>query len=164
MIRRLLREERGMALGLAIIVVVIVGVLGAGLLTFVATDLEAIVPVNRGEQAFELAEAGIEVAKAHLANDSSPADWSSGELHMAGMGEGSVTVEFEDESGSFEAVSTGEYRETNRKIEATFSVEEDKPKLLSWRELYEQYGIRKITFPRCTIYWANTTHTPWHPA
>jgi hypothetical protein len=39
MIRRLLREERGMALGLAVIVVVIVGVMGAGLLTFVATDL-----------------------------------------------------------------------------------------------------------------------------
>ena len=138
MIWRLLREERGMALGLAIIVVVIVGVMGAGHLTFVATDLEAVVEVNRGEQAFELAEAGIEVAKAHLANDSSPADWSSEELLMAGMGEGSVTVTVEyDESGSFEAVSTGEYRETSRKIEATFSVEEGTPKLLSWRELYE---------------------------
>jgi predicted lipid-binding transport protein (Tim44 family) len=117
----------------------IVGVMGAGLLTFVATDLEAVVAVNRGEQAFELAEAGIEVAKAHLANDSSPADWSSGELSMAGMVEGSVTVtvEYDAESNSFEAVSTGEYRETNRKLEATFSVEEGAPKLLSWRELYE---------------------------
>jgi type II secretory pathway component PulK len=139
MIGRLLCEERGMALGLAIIVVVMVGVMGAGLLTFVATDLEAVVAVNRGGQAFELAEAGIEIAKAHLANDSSPADWSSGELHMAGMGEGSVTVsvEYDDESGSFEAVSTGEYRKTSRKIEATFSVEDGTPKLLSWRELYE---------------------------
>ena len=136
---RLLREERGMALGLAVIVVVIVGVMGAGLLTLVATDLKAVVAVNRGEQAFELAEAGIEVAKAHLANDSSQADWSSGELHMAGMAEGSVsvTVEYDAESGSFEAVSTGEYRETNRKLEATFSVEDGAPKLLSWRELYE---------------------------
>ena len=139
MIWRLLREERGMALGLAVIVVVIVGVMGAGLLTFVATDLEAVVAVNRGEQAFELAEAGIEVAKAHLASDPSPADWSSDELHMAGMAEGSVsvTVEYDAENGSFEAVSTGEYRETNRKIEATFSLEEGAPKLLSWRELYE---------------------------
>jgi Tfp pilus assembly protein PilX len=139
MIRRLLPEERGMALGLAIIVVVIVGVMGAGLLTFVATDLQAVVAVNRGGQAFELAEAGIEVAKAHLANDSSPADWSSGELHMAGIVEGSVTVtiEYDAESGTFEAVSTGDYRETSRKIEATFSIKEGKPKLLSWRELYE---------------------------
>jgi type II secretory pathway component PulK len=128
-----------MALGLAIIVVVIVGVMGAGLLIFVATDLEAVLAVNRGEQAFELAEAGIEVAKAHLANDTSPADWSSGELHMAGIDEGSVTVsiEYNDESGTFEAVSTGDYRQTSRKIEATFSIEEGKPKLLSWRELYE---------------------------
>jgi len=139
MIRRLLCEERGMALGLAIIVVVIVGVMGAGLLTFVATDLQAVVEVNRGEQAFELAEAGIEVAKAHLADDSSPADWSSGELHMVGMGEGSVvvTVEHDDESASFEAVSTGQYRDTRRKIEATFSVKDGTPELLSWRELYE---------------------------
>jgi type II secretory pathway component PulK len=139
MIRRLLPEERGMALGLAIIVVVIVGVMGAGLLTFVATDLEAVLAVNRGEQAFELAEAGIEVAKAHLANDPNPADWSSGELQMAGMGEGSVTVtvEYDDESRTFEAISTGEYRETSRKIEAIFSIEEAEPKLLSWRELYE---------------------------
>jgi len=128
-----------MALGLAIIVVVIVGVMGAGLLTFVATDLEAVVAVNRGEQAFELAEAGIEVAKAHLANDSSPADWSSETLHMTGMNEGSVTVsvEYHDESRTFQAISTGDYRETSRKIEANFSIEEGAPKLLSWRELYE---------------------------
>ena len=139
MIGSLLREERGMALGLAIIVVVIVGVMGAGLLTFVTTDLQAVVQANRGEQAFELAEAGIEVAKAHLATDSSQADWSSGELHMAGVAESSVTVTIGHDaaSGSFEVVSTGQYRETRRKIEATFSVEEGKPELLSWRELYE---------------------------
>jgi Tfp pilus assembly protein PilX len=139
MIHRLLREETGMVLGLAIMVVVIVGVMGAGLLTFVTTDLQAVVQVNRGEQAFELAEAGIEVAKAYLATDPSPADWSSGELHIAGVGENSVTVTVEHnyENGYFEAVSIGQYRETRRKIEATFSVEEGRPKLLSWRELYE---------------------------
>jgi type II secretory pathway component PulK len=139
MIRRLPCEERGMALGLAIIVVVVIGVMGAGLLTFVATDLQAVVAVNRGEQAFELAEAGIEVAKAHLANDGSQANWSSGELHMASVVEGSVTVtvEFDADSNSFRTVSTGQYRETIRKVEATFSVEEGEPKLLSWRELYE---------------------------
>jgi len=137
--RRLLREEWGMALGLAIIVVVIVGVMGAGLLTFVSTDLQSVVQVNRGEQAFELAEAGIEVAKAHLAMDPGPADWSSGDLHVSGVDENSVTVtvEHNNESGYFKAVSLGQYRETRRKIEATFSIEEGTPKLLSWRELYE---------------------------
>ena len=127
-----------MALGLAIIVVVIVGVMGAGLLTLVATDMQAVVEVNRGEQAFELAEAGIEVAKAHLANDSSPADWTSEELHLDGMGENSVTVTVQhDEDGSFEVISTGQYGETKRRIEATFSVDDGTPELLSWRELYE---------------------------
>ncbi len=128
-----------MALGLAIIVVVIVGVMGAGLLTLVSTDLQAVIAVNRGEQAFELAEAGVEVAKAHLAADPSSPDWSSGELHLDGLGENSVTVTVEHITAdeSFEVVSTGQYRETRRKIEAIYSVEDGTPKLLSWRELYE---------------------------
>ncbi|CAN5777404.1 hypothetical protein BH18ACT11_BH18ACT11_18080 [soil metagenome] len=139
MIGGCLREEKGMALGLAIIVVVVIGVMGAGLLTFVSTDLQAVVAVNRGEQAFGLAEAGIEVAKAHLANDPSPSDWSSGELHIDGMGENSATatVEHDSTDGSFVVVSTGQYGQTKRKIEAIFYVEDGKPKLLSWRELYE---------------------------
>jgi len=41
-----------MALGLAVIVVVIVGVMGAGLLTFVATDLERV--MNLGENRIEM--------------------------------------------------------------------------------------------------------------
>jgi hypothetical protein len=116
---------------------VLIGVMGAGLLTFVATDMQAVVEVNRGEQAFELAEAGIEVAKAHIAEDPGPSGWSSGELHMDGMSENSVTVTVGNREGTFEAVSTGQYGETKRKIEATFSVEDGGPKLLSWRELYE---------------------------
>jgi type II secretory pathway component PulK len=78
MITRLSREEQGMVLGLAIIVVVVIGVVGAGLLTFVSADLQAVLAVNRGEQAFQLAEAGVEVAKTHLADDPNPSDWSSG--------------------------------------------------------------------------------------
>ena len=139
MILSRLREERGMVLGLAIIVVVVVGVMGAGLLTFVSTDLQAVVAVNKGEQAFELAEAGVEVAKAHLANDPRPANWTSGELHLDGMGENfvSATVEHDDEDGSFEVVSTGQYGQTKRKLEATFYVQDGRPELLGWRELYE---------------------------
>jgi len=139
MIEHLRREERGMALGLAIIVVVVIGVMGAGLLAFVSTDLQAVVAVNRGEQAFELAEAGVEVAKAHLATDPSPTTWSSGELHMDGMAENSVfvTIEHDTRDGAFEVVSTGQYGETRRKIEATYRLEDGAPKLLGWRELYE---------------------------
>ena len=133
----LMREERGMVLGLAIIVVVVIGVMGAGLLTFVSADLQAVVAVNRGEQAFQLAEAGIEVARAHLADDPSPSDWSSGELRLDGVDDNSVTVTVEHVAGTFEVVSTGRYGETKRKIEAVFRVEDGKPRLLGWRELYE---------------------------
>ncbi len=137
MVARILREERGMVLGLAVIVVVVIGVMGAGLLTFVSEDLRAVEAVNRGEQAFELAEAGVEVAKAHLASDPNPSGWSSGELHMDGVDDNSVFVTIEHKAGSFEVVSTSRYGETKRKIEAVFTLNEGKPKLLGWRELYE---------------------------
>jgi type II secretory pathway component PulK len=137
MIFHLMREERGMVLGLAIIIVVVIGVMGAGLLTFVSADLQAVVTVNRGEQAFQLAEAGVEVARAHLAGDPSPSDWSSGELHMEGVEDNSVSVTVEHVAGSVEVISTGRYGETKRKIEAVFTIEDGKPRLLGWRELYE---------------------------
>jgi hypothetical protein len=117
--------------------VVVIGVMGAGLLTFVSADLQAVVTVNRGEQAFQLAEAGVEVARAHLAGDPSPSDWSSGELHMDGVEDNSVSVTVEHVAGSVEVISTGRYGETKRKIEAVFTIEDGKPRLLGWRELYE---------------------------
>lgn len=134
-----LRREEGMALGLAIIMVVVIGVMGAGLLTFISSDLRAVATVNRGEQAFELAEAGIEVAKAHLATAPGPSGWSSGQLSMSGMAENSLsaTIERDAADGSFVVVSTGQYGQTRRKIEAVFRLRDGKPQLLGWRELYE---------------------------
>ena len=41
--------------------------MGAGLLTVVVSDLRATLEANQGQRAFEMAEAGIEVAKARLA-------------------------------------------------------------------------------------------------
>ena len=73
--------------------------MGAGLLTFVSADLQAVVAVNRGGQAFELAEAGVEIAKAHLADDPSPADWSSGELRVDGVDDNSVSIVVLDSDG-----------------------------------------------------------------
>lgn len=69
MIGRFTRDETGIAMGLAIIVVVIVGVMGAGLLVFVRNDLEAVVQVNQGQQAFEAADAGAQAAKRQLAGE-----------------------------------------------------------------------------------------------
>src|SRR5215207_3712546 len=59
-----------MALPVAIMMVVVVGVLGAGLLTFVATDLRSVVEVNQGQKAFDIADAGVQLAKAQLRRDS----------------------------------------------------------------------------------------------
>jgi Tfp pilus assembly protein PilX len=66
MLQRLIRDESGIALGLAIIVVVLVGVMGAGLLVFVRSDLNSVITVNQGQKAFDIADAGVQDAKRHL--------------------------------------------------------------------------------------------------
>jgi hypothetical protein len=67
--RRFVNEESGMALPLAVIMIVLLGVMGAGLLTFVSRDLNTVVEQNRGQRAFELADAGVGVAKRQLTDD-----------------------------------------------------------------------------------------------
>jgi hypothetical protein len=85
-----------------------------------------------------MADAGFEVARAHLADDPSPSDWSTGEPHLEGVDENAVTVVTEyDEEATFKTTSTGEYDGTKRRIKLVFSIESGGPKLVSWRELYE---------------------------
>ena len=138
--RRMLADESGVALGLAIILVVVIGVMGAGLLTPIIADLEAMAEANRGQRAFEMAEAGVEVAKVRLAEAPDLAEWSSGELRVEGVEEGSVFVTVErlgpEEGARFAATSTGQYGGARRKIEATFEVAGGAPRLLTWREVY----------------------------
>jgi hypothetical protein len=66
------RNESGVALGLAVIMVVLIGVMGAGLLTFVRSDLEAVVEVNQGQRALSLADAGVQAARRQLRSDAEP--------------------------------------------------------------------------------------------
>lgn len=68
MIRRLTRDEAGMTMGLVVIMIVLIGVMGAGLLTFVQQDLNGVVQVNQGQRALEIADVGIEAARKHLAD------------------------------------------------------------------------------------------------
>ncbi len=68
----MLKDESGVALGLAVIMVVLIGVMGAGLLTLVQSDLEAVVEVNQGQRALSLADAGVQAARSHLLSDSVP--------------------------------------------------------------------------------------------
>jgi len=135
----MLADESGVALGLAIILVVVIGVMGTGLLTFVIADLQATAEANSGQRAFEMAEAGIEVAGARLADAPYPTEWSSGELRVAGVEDGSVVVDVErlgSEDARFVATSLGRYGDARRKIEATFEVADGEPRLLTWREVY----------------------------
>lgn len=135
----LARDEAGVALALAVVLIVVVEVLGAALLTVVVTDLEGTIAANRGQRAFEAAEAGIEVARARLAEEPDLSEWSSGELGLEGDG-GSVLVTIERRDGErtyFAATATGEYAGARRRIEATFSSVGGEPQLRGWRELYE---------------------------
>ena len=50
----------------------LIGVMGAGLLTFVQSDLEAVVEVNQGQRALSLADAGVQAAKRQLRSDAEP--------------------------------------------------------------------------------------------
>jgi hypothetical protein len=66
MIQKFARDESGMTMGLAMLMILIIGVMGAGLLTFANTNLNTVVEVNQGQRAFEVADAGVEVAKRQL--------------------------------------------------------------------------------------------------
>lgn len=58
-----------MTMGLVVIMIVLIGVMGAGLLTFVTQDLESVVEVNQGQRALEMSDAGMEAARRHLSNE-----------------------------------------------------------------------------------------------
>src|SRR5215211_59521 len=70
MIQRLVRNESGMTMALAIMMIVLIGVMGAGLLAFVQSDFKSVIEVNRGQKALDIAEAGVQAAKSHLRVDS----------------------------------------------------------------------------------------------
>jgi hypothetical protein len=67
--RRFVCDESGMTMGLVVIMIVLLGVMGAGLLTFVSRDLNTVVEENRGQRAFEMADAGVEAAQRQLFSD-----------------------------------------------------------------------------------------------
>lgn len=64
--RRLIDDESGMTLVLALIMIALIGVMGAGLLAFVSRDLNSVVEVNQGQRAQEMADIGLEAAKRQL--------------------------------------------------------------------------------------------------
>src|SRR5215211_6596013 len=76
-VRRFVSDESGMTLALAMMMVLLIGVMGAGLLTFVNSDLNTLTEENRGQRAFEVADAGIEAAKRQLSSNVVRTDYDS---------------------------------------------------------------------------------------
>src|SRR5215218_4935623 len=72
MLGRIAREEAGMTMALALMIIVLIAVMGAGLLTFAMRDLDVVVETNQGQKASEVAEAGIHAAKRQLLANSFP--------------------------------------------------------------------------------------------
>jgi hypothetical protein len=65
-------------MALVVLMIVLIGVMGAGLLTFVSRDLESVVEVNQGQRAQEIADVGGDVARRHLAvQDAMPSSYDS---------------------------------------------------------------------------------------
>ena len=141
MFQRLARDESGMTMGLAIMMILLISVMGAGLLTFVSRDLNSVIEENRGQRAFELADAGIEAAKRQLASEVVTGDydgeapdiqWSllNGGLTLEDLDDlgttdrVNVTIDYITADKDFRVVSTGTYgdppRQAKRRIEAIF--------------------------------------------
>ena len=143
--RRLVKDEAGMTMALAIMMIVLLGVMGAGLITFASSDVNVVVEENKGQRAFEVADAGIGAAKVQLSSSVVRGEYYDDPLNVAdnqwsaaqgGLtlndldGDGdpmdSVTVKIQykpetaDDPEHFLVVSEGTYGGAKRKIEAIF--------------------------------------------
>jgi hypothetical protein len=145
--RRFVKDESGMMLGLAMMMILLLGVMGAGLLTFASKDLNTVVEANRGQRAFEVADAGIGVAKRQLTADcagnitciehyddlqdevigAEDIQWSwikngvtlnNLDGNAATPDSVRVTMDYSYVRDDFSIIATGTYGEATRKIEA----------------------------------------------
>jgi hypothetical protein len=146
-VRRFVSDESGMTLVMAMIMIVLMGVMGAGLLTFVMRDLNTVIEENRGQRAFQVADAGIEAAKHQLAsnvvttdyddpiaNPLAPVDdiqWSAAaggvtlndlddDDDVATADSVNVKIKYRTATTDFRVISEGTYGVAKRKIEAIF--------------------------------------------
>lgn len=78
MTKHTLADESGIALPLAIMTMVLIGVMGAGLLVFAQTDLSSMVETNQGQKAFNLADSGAQIAGRQLRRDARPESYGNG--------------------------------------------------------------------------------------
>jgi hypothetical protein len=135
LINSLILEEAGMTMGLAIIMIVLIGVMGAGLLTFVRSDLEAVVEVNQGQRGLEWAEAGVEAAKMQLSMNANGElyNGSGGDLDGDGSNTADSEWSYQNSDGSAGSGKTinldGAENRVNVKIQYLKPAAEDETKL-----------------------------------
>ena len=138
MLGKLARDESGMTMVLVLITIVLIGVMGAGLLTFVSRDLNTVVEVNQGQEAFDLADAGIEAARQQLdaqpleslysGDSADDSNWSYQKNGGMGMtlsypgvpGEVSVAIKWDPTGSYYQVISTSTADDAQRKIEARY--------------------------------------------
>ena len=112
--RRLAKDETGIALGLAVIMIVLIGVMGVGLLVFVRNDLQAVVEVNQGQKAFNAADAGVQAAKRELLSEACLESYDSSE---AGASDEEDACADAPESDWSYAVVDGENAEAGKELD-----------------------------------------------
>ena len=100
--RRFVGDESGVTMGLVVIMIVLIGVMGAGLLTFTSRQLASVVEVSQGQRALEAADAGLQVARQHLATEEArPSRYDTvvlsdnSEWYAGGFTTGGKTVSFD---------------------------------------------------------------------
>src|SRR5918999_1204129 len=145
--RRFVVDESGMTLPLAMIMIVLIGVMGAGLLSFASRDINTVLEENKGQRAFEVADAGVGVAKQQLTADCAGNitcidhyddfqaevigtediqwSWIKDGVTLTDLdGDGdptdsvNVTIDYSYQRDAFRIISTGTYGVSKRKIEA----------------------------------------------
>ena len=71
MVRRFIRDESGIAMGLTVMIVLLIGVMAAGLLAFVACDILSVIEENKGQKALNITATGAHAAMDHLSTQNS---------------------------------------------------------------------------------------------
>jgi hypothetical protein len=127
----ILRNEKGMALPLVLIVMVVLFILGVALLQYATTEAVQVSRSEKSMQAYYLARSGAEAMAEHLINNPSAVS-----QYLNKTGTGSVP----DSGGSF-SVQVTEDADGNIRIESTGSVEDVSERLILTLALKDPGGI-----------------------
>lgn len=95
--------------------------MAAGLLTFVATNLEGLVEVNQGRRPSSWSRL-VSRSRRRIWRPTRALRLVLRKLSLQEVGGNAVTVEHDDEEAAFKVTSTGEYGGTKRRIVAVFSI------------------------------------------